>query len=78
MEFLRSIKLSISQWLMVTMAAIIGGLVLSLRLQGGKLHKAQTDLLKANFDHATEKQDILVANAKDKLNKALKAYRDEP
>ena len=47
---LKGLQLSISQWIMVSMAAIIGGLVVSLRLQGSALHKAQLGLLKSNLD----------------------------
>lgn len=48
--FLSNLRLSLSQWLLVTLASIVGGLVVALRVQGGALHRAQLAALKANMD----------------------------
>lgn len=58
------------------MSAVIGVLVVILRLQGGSLHEAQIKLLRSNLDAIQGKKDEAVKAAKLKLQKALKAYYD--
>lgn len=76
MSWLSNIKLTIGQWIGVMAAATIGLLVAALRLQGGRLHKAQSELLKEQFGRAMDKQDQKVEAAKKKWQDALAAYED--
>jgi hypothetical protein len=73
-NFLTNLKLTISQWAMACMAAIIAGLVIALDLQGSKLHKAQVDILRATFGAAMTKQDTIVDNAREAYLNALAEY----
>jgi hypothetical protein len=76
MSFLSNIKLSIAQWAGIMASAAIGVLVFALRLQGSRLHRAQTDLLKEQFGREMDRSDAKVEAAKKKWADALQAYED--
>lgn len=60
----------------LTIAAIVGALIVALKIQGGKLHRLQLDLLGQAIE-ATQAQDTIAANAaKDAFAAALRAYND--
>ena len=73
-EFLKNLKLSITQWLGVTAAAVIGFLVLALKLQGSKLHKAKVDLLKERLDRKIDEKTKKVRAARKKFQDAMDDY----
>lgn len=72
--YITNIKLSISQWAMGCMAAVIAALIVVLKLQGSKLHKTQVDLLRATFGSAMTKQDSIVDGARKAYLDALAEY----
>lgn len=76
MSWLSSIKLSVAQWLGASAALIVGLLVAALKLQGSRLHKAQTELLREQFGRKMEVQDRAVEQAKARWQKALDEYND--
>lgn len=62
------------KYLLGLAASIIGILLVVLRLQGGKLHKAQIALLFQQLKETDEADKALIASAKAKLQSTLKAY----
>ena len=52
--FLDKIKLSITQWLLLSSGAAIGVLVIMLKLQGNKVHQLQVKLLESSFKTSDE------------------------
>lgn len=75
-SWLSSVKLTITQWFGVVAAATIGALVLALRLQGSRLHKAQVQLLSLTFTAAMGQQDARVESARKAYHDALGSYED--
>lgn len=75
-NWLSGVKLTFAQWIGASAALVIGLLVAALKLQGTRLHKAQTDLLKEQFSRAMDAQDAQVDAAKAAWQDALKAYED--
>lgn len=76
LTFLKNLQLTLTQWLMLSMAVVIGVLVVVLRLQGSRLHKAQVDLLRAHYGTQVGKQDEVTAASKKRFDKALGAYKE--
>lgn len=74
---LNSVKLTIIDYSMLVLAAIVGFLVIKLRLQGSALHAAQVALLKTQYDAAMSQQDKNVDDARDAYNQAMAAYNSE-
>lgn len=72
--FMQSIKLTLTQWVIVSLAATVGLLVAALRLQGSRLHYAQLQLLEANYNAQDQTDDEAVAKAKEAYKKALDSY----
>lgn len=74
LTLLKGIKLSLTQYALLTMALIIGGLVAALKLQGSKLHKAQVTIL----DQHVQSQDLAdsakVAASSKRFSDAYGAY----
>jgi hypothetical protein len=75
-NLLRSISLTVGQWLLVTATATIGVLVFLLRRQGTALHRTQVELLGARIDREQDKADASVARAMERYDAAMKAYLD--
>ena len=76
LSYLSSIKLTLTQYVLLTEAAIIGLLVLVLRAKGSELHKAQLDALEANYLVLKNAQDIKTNAAQKAYFDALKDYQD--
>lgn len=74
LSILSSIKLSLQQWLLVTMAATIGLLVVAFRVQGTRLHKYQVMALSAAIDAAQGQEDDKLASLKEKFYSTLQEY----
>lgn len=77
MSWLNNIKLSISQWISITALAVIGTLVVALRLQGGKLHATQIALLESQLNNTMDKDDAEVVAAKAAMLRQEKALYEE-
>jgi len=75
-DFLSNIKLTAIQWVLLTLTAIIGILVIALGIQGGRLHKAKVKLIEKDLDIATLKDDENIASKKKKLKKAKKELKE--
>ena len=77
LDYLKSIKLTLAEWAGVTAAAVIGVLIAALKVQGSRLHKAQNDLLKQQYDFymatANEKANAAKAKYESSLQQYLKA-----
>lgn len=73
-QWLLSLKLSISQWTMATGAAAIGLLVVMLRIQGSRLHRAQIDALAASVAYANGQEDAKLVVLKAKLEQSIQEY----
>jgi len=76
MSWLTDIKLSLTHWLLATLAVICGGLVIALRLQGSRLHKAQIDAISARIDLANNKEEAIIDSLKEDLEKHVSAYNN--
>jgi uncharacterized membrane-anchored protein YhcB (DUF1043 family) len=76
MSFLSSIKLSITQWLLASLAACVGILVVMLDMKGSALHRAQVQLLEAHMDTRQSAIDASVAAAKQNYLKVRSSYLD--
>ena len=74
--FISNLKLSLSQIAVGAVAAIVGLLVLALRLQGSKLHATQVALLQAQYGNALDSQAKKVANAEQRYQEAYKAFEE--
>ena len=62
------------KYLLAALAAIIGVLVVALKLQGSKLHAAQIAMLTQQLKMQQNKDDASVAKAKAALAAAMAAY----
>ena len=74
LEWLSSLKLTLEQWLLLLSAATIGVLVVMMRLQGSRLHKAQLDALNAQILLADASEETKIAALKQKLAASLEVY----
>lgn len=72
----KSINLSLYQWLIVTAAAVFGGLVIALRLEGSEVHRLQVRLLEETIDSKLHQQQAITDNLQGVYGKALKSYED--
>lgn len=75
LAYLDGLRLSLSQWLLVLCAAIIGGLAIKLRLQGQALHRARVALLSQSINMAQTSEDENLLFLKDTLNRAIVEYK---
>jgi hypothetical protein len=76
MNILSKIKLTVTQWVIVVLASVVGVLVIALGIQGGKLHRAKVKLIEKDLDIATIKDDENIADKKKKLRKAKKELKE--
>ena len=75
-SWISSVKLSLTQYLLITEAAVIGFLVILIRAKGTELHKAQLDALEANYMALKQAQDLRTSAAQQAYFKALKEYQE--
>lgn len=64
LSFFNRIRLNLTQWLVVTVALVIAGLVEALRIQGSRLHKAQVALLEQSAAKGTQEAQKAYDDAK--------------
>jgi hypothetical protein len=67
LSYLRGIKLSLADWLAITIVGAFSGLMAALKIQGTRLHKAQVALLEQTAAQGTQ-------TAKDQYQTALTAF----
>ena len=72
--WLKALSLSLSQWLIISLAAVIGYLVIKLKLKNNALHKARVDLLGVRFKHIQKKNNLQVSKARRRFADALEDY----
>ena len=68
-SFLKTVQMSAAEWIIITVATVIAGLVTALKIQGSRLHRAQVKLLEVQLD---SKQ----ARAAQDTDAARQVYRD--
>lgn len=66
------ISLTLQQWAIVSLIAIVGVLVVVLKLQGSKLHAVKLALMQKELDILVKKDDDNIAQKKRALRKAKK------
>jgi hypothetical protein len=71
----KSISLSLYDYGLLSIALLIGGLVVALKVQGSRLHAAQVALLAARLDAQIVSDDKSISKAMDDYNKAFNDYR---
>lgn len=76
LNWLSNLRLSLTQWATVTLGAIIGFLLLRLRLQNEKLHETRVKLLRSNHEATAQKHKGAVKSSREKYQQALKEYED--
>jgi hypothetical protein len=76
LNWLGSIKVTLSQVAVGVMAGLIGVLVILLKVQGSRLHKAQVQLLEQSFHSTMDQQDAKVDAAKAAFHAAKTSYYD--
>lgn len=76
MTWLKSLRLSLIQWGLLTVAAAVGWFVVAYRIQGGELHRAQIALLLATIRQSDTGKEVAVTRARERFNQAMKEYSD--
>lgn len=69
---MKKIALTLSQWIIVSLAAIAGVLAVAFKLQSNKLKQAKLALLEKDLEIAIKKDDENIAKKKKKLKEAKK------
>lgn len=75
MNFLSKVKLTVSQYAILTLIAALGVLVVMLRLRGSQLHELKLKLMEKELDIATAKDDANIKQKKKKLKEAKKELK---
>lgn len=76
LNFLSKLGLSLQQWVFVSIAGIIGSLVVALKVEGSLLHKAQVQLLLQKFLTIDGTDDNTTKKAYTDYRQAVQAYKD--
>lgn len=74
--YISKLQLTLTQWVILGVAVVISGLVGALKIQGGRLHKAQIQLLESHMQAVNQADDAAIKVARDRFNQALQAYRN--
>lgn len=74
LSYLSGIKLGLLQWALLSLATVLGGLIIAFRAQGSKLHAAQIQLLLATVNNSDTGKEAAVVKAKASLADALQDY----
>lgn len=70
----KDLSMTVSQWALLSLAALVGYLVIVLRLQKTRLHRAQVDLLQKSVLLDTKKDEDEVSKARAAYIAALGEY----
>lgn len=76
LNYLKSVRVSLETYGAMTLAAVVGVLLVMLKLQGSKLHAAQVALLEATFDNQDQLEDDRVAKLRLAARAARRAYNE--
>lgn len=71
-----NLRLSVSQWLIITLGVLCGVLVAALKLQGSRLHKAQIEAIFAKIDLTNGREDDKIKALQDKLDREIYSYEN--
>lgn len=74
LNMIRTLKLSITQWVILSLAAVIGYLLIRLSLQDRALKRTETALLASHIASQVVEDDKAVSNATLTFTEALNAY----
>lgn len=67
MNFLSKISLTAQQWLILTLVAIVGIMVVAFNVQGSVLHKVKLSLMEKELDLAIQKDEENIKAKKKRL-----------
>jgi hypothetical protein len=73
-SWFNNLRLSLTQWLLLSVSAVCGLLVLALRIQGSRLHKAQIDSLMAGIRYRNVAEDGNIDILRDRLEQEIQEY----
>lgn len=76
MTWVNNLRLSLVQWLLLSVSATAGLLVLALRIQGSRLHKAQIDALAAGIKYRNVAEDANIDRLRDQLEQQIQDYEN--
>jgi hypothetical protein len=71
-KIMKKVALTLSQWLIISLAAVAGVLAVVLKLQGDKLKDARVKLLEKDLEIAIQKDEQNIQAKKKKLREAKK------
>jgi hypothetical protein len=74
--FLQNLKLSLAEWVSVTLALVVGGLVVVLKVQGSELHAVKVKLLRQRLDARELQPSKDTEAAKAAYVRAMQEYKD--
>lgn len=69
---MKKVALTLSQWLIISLAAVAGVLAVILKLQGDRLKDARVKLLEKDLEIAIQKDEQNIQVKKKKLREAKK------
>lgn len=67
---MKKIRLTLTQWMVATLVAVVGMLAVAFKLQGNKLEKAKLKLMEKDLELAIQKDDENIKEKKKKLKEA--------
>ena len=76
LSYLSTLRLSLVQWITLILAGAVGALVVALKAQGTRLHRAQIQLLLATMNQSDTAKEAAVVKARDSFQAAMKEYLD--
>lgn len=76
LSWLSSLRLSLIQWTTLILAGTVGALVIALKAQGTRLHRAQIQLLLATMNQTDTAKEEAVTRAREAFQAAMKDYMD--
>lgn len=74
LSYLSTLKLSIVQWSVLLLSGAVGALVIALKAQGTKLHRAQIQLLLTTMAQSDTGKELAVTKARETFQAAYKDY----
>lgn len=75
-DFISNLHLTLTEWAIAALAAVVGAFVVAFKVQGSRLHAAQVQLLLMRYSVTNGRDSDRINAAKAVMNKAIKAYED--
>lgn len=66
----------LTHWVMLALIAIIGGLVVTLKLQGGRIHKLKIQLIQQTIDNTNEKEEEKLSKLREQYLTSQREYNN--